>query len=99
MFFVMAAGAFTMAPPQATPPIPGTGIPYGAAPRPAGAACRPSTVRIGRPVDDAIRDYARTHPDRLRIVRRGGMAMMDFVEDRLTLIVDDNGLVADIRCG
>lgn len=82
--------------PKAAPIGPGragTGVPFG----PGG--CGAEQVERGRPVPDTLLARAQAHPGQVRIVRRGQAMTMDLRPDRLTIVVDDEGMVIAARCG
>ncbi len=82
------------------PPRPGTpagrsaGIDLG----PTLALCGLANVKVGAKLSDNVRRAAANN-SRLRILRPGDMATMDFVQDRINLIVDSEGYIVDIKCG
>lgn len=56
---------------------------------------------VGRPGSDAILGAARkaARADRLRRIRPGAAATMDYRTDRLTATLDAGGVVRVLRCG
>ncbi len=55
-------------------------------------------LKVGTKLSDDVRQAA-VGNSRLRILRPGNMATMDFVQDRINLIVDGDGTIIEIRCG
>lgn len=75
------------------------GRPFGNEPRPSGPACATGKIEPGKPVPAAILRRARETPNAVRIVRIRDVVPMDFRPDRLTIVIDDDGHVVEVRCG
>lgn len=76
-------------------PAPGNG--------PANAACKPEAAQsfVGQPGSDALAEQARAAAgaSAVRMLKPGQPMTMDYRSDRLNVMLDDAGLVAEVRCG
>lgn len=59
----------------------------------------PGGVRKGQPVPPTMLAQARSTPRSVRIVREGDMITMDFLPDRITIVIDAEGRVISSRRG
>ena len=95
-----AAEPATDAPPAATAP----GTEAAPAPdAPAQAACNPDAARslVGQAGTEAVAEQARAAAGAkaVRMLKPGQPATMDFRGDRLNVMLDDAGNVAELHCG
>lgn len=61
--------------------------------------CGAAPVESGKPVPEQLLLAARDTPNLVRILLLTDHVTMDFRPDRLTIIIDRNGVVLSTRCG
>ncbi|HWK36307.1 I78 family peptidase inhibitor [Sphingomonas sp.] len=65
--------------------------------------CKDATSQglIGQRYDKDMRGKlrGRTHAFKVRVVRPGEAVTMDYMKNRVTVTLDERGLIASVRCG
>jgi hypothetical protein len=73
--------------------------PFGFDATPRAGNCGVPAVEPGKPVPERLLLAARDTPNLVRILLSTDRTTMDFRPDRLTIIIDGNGVVLSTRCG
>lgn len=73
--------------------------PFGFDAVPHAGNCGVVPIEPGKPVPERLLLAARSTPNQVRILLSTDRTTMDFRPDRLTIIIDPNGVVLSTRCG
>lgn len=83
----------------APPAMPGLRTLCPAVPDAASATGEPLGLKIGRPLTPALRAQLGHDVTRVRILDGSAMATMDWVPERLTIVLDEDGRIKRLACG